>query len=215
MPTETPPGGGRIALITPLIGEGVDLHAALSAALEAAPVASVILRLPETADQRGLLKRLKPLVAVAQEHGAAALLDGMPDLVGRSGSDGLHVAAEHVAEAIERFQPEKIVGAGALRLRDDAMEAGEAGADYLLFGEPDPVGELPPFAAVVDRVRWWVEVFEPPCMGYAPDLDGIVPLAAAGADFVALGAAVWEHREGPAAALRQALMLLRSAEPAT
>ena len=67
------------------------------------------------------------------------------------------------------------------------MLAGEAGADYVMFGEPDAAGRRPAFDAVAKRVAWWAELFEIPCVGFAVGLDEVAPLAAAGADFVAVG----------------------------
>ncbi len=71
------------------------------------------------------------------------------------------------------------------------MLAAEQGADYVMFGEPDADGVRPAFAAIEERIAWWAEVFEIPCVGYAASLDDIAPLVAAGADFVALGDFVW------------------------
>ncbi len=85
------------------------------------------------------------------------------------------------------------------------MSLGEAGADYLLFGEPRPDGSLPALPAVLERAAWWAEIFETPCVAFAPSLDAVARLAATGAEFIALGDAVWAHEAGAAAAVRQAL----------
>ena len=78
------------------------------------------------------------------------------------------------------------------------MLAAEAGADYVMFGEPDASGRRPSFDAIVERVAWWAEVFEIPCVGFAGTLDEVEPLAAAGADFVALGDCVFAmDADGP------------------
>ena len=71
------------------------------------------------------------------------------------------------------------------------MAAGEAGADYVMFGEPHRDGWTPPLAETAERVAWWAEIFETPCVAYAARLDDVATLAAAGADFVALGDALW------------------------
>jgi thiamine-phosphate pyrophosphorylase len=114
-------------------------------------------------------------------------------LAARVGADGAHIAGggEALAEALASLQPERIVGAGGLRSRDDAMAAGEAGADYVMFGEPRRDGFTPPLAETIERVAWWAEIFQTPCVAYAARLDDVSALAAAGADFVALGEAVW------------------------
>ena len=64
-----------------------------------------------------------------------------------------------------------------------------------MFGEPDD-GQRPSFEAIVERVDWWAEVFEIPCVGYAASSDEVGPLAAAGADFVASAVTIWDDRAG-------------------
>ena len=83
------------------------------------------------------------------------------------------------------------------------MTAAEGGADYVMFGDPGSDGEAPSLTATLERVRWWAEIFQTPCVAYAAHLEDVAPLAAAGADFVALGGAVWEAAD-PAAAVEQA-----------
>src|SRR5262249_59343895 len=95
--------------------------------------------------------------------------------------------------------------------RHDAMLAGESGADYVMFGEPDD--ERPAFAVVVERVAWWAELFEVPCVGYAASLAEIPPLVAAGADFIAVGEFVFSDSRGPSAMIRAAAALLERPEP--
>jgi thiamine-phosphate pyrophosphorylase len=92
------------------------------------------------------------------------------------------------------------------------MTAGEGGVDYVMFGEPRPDGLLPPIAAVAERAAWWAEIFETPCVAYAPTLEALARLARTGAEFVALGDAVWDHPDGPAAAVRAALDALAARE---
>jgi thiamine-phosphate pyrophosphorylase len=84
------------------------------------------------------------------------------------------------------------------------MLAGEAGADYVLFGEPDRAGHRPSFEAIAERVAWWAEIFEPACVGYAATLAEVDVLARAGADFVAVGECIFNDARGPAAALADA-----------
>ena len=65
-----------------------------------------------------------------------------------------------------------------------------------MFGEPDDEGTRPSFAAIVERVAWWAEVFEIPCVAYAGSIEEIEALCAAGADFVALGDAAFADPRG-------------------
>jgi thiamine-phosphate pyrophosphorylase len=142
----------------------------------------------------------------------ALILAGRDDIVARSGADGAHLRnVEAFKEAVSRLKPKNIAGAGGLHTRHEAMEAGQAGADYVMFGEPDADGRRPSFEAVVDRVEWWAEVFEVPCVAYAARLEEIPALAAAGADFVAVGEAVFDDPRGVRAALAEAAARLGSA----
>jgi thiamine-phosphate pyrophosphorylase len=199
--TDTP---SRLMLISPPLGTSADFSAPLAAALSAASFAAVVLRTDYGADERALLKMLKPLVEAVQAKSAAALIEGAADLVGKSGADGIHVLGDKQArEAASRFKPEKIVGAGGLRTRDAAMNAGEANIDYVLFGDPGKGGEVP-LDIVVERCEWWAEIFTTPCVGQAETLDAVAPIAGTRADFVALGSFVWTYTEGPAAAVKAA-----------
>ena len=98
------------------------------------------------------------------------------------------------------------------RERDDAMNAGEAGADYVMFGEPRPDGWTPPPEETLERAAWWAEIFQTPCVAYASSLDQIAPLAAAGADFVALGDALWKAAS-PETAAAEAAQRVAKARP--
>ena len=89
------------------------------------------------------------------------------------------------------------------------MTAGEAGADYVLFGEPDASGQRPSNDAISERLQWWAELFEPPCVGYAASLAEAGEFAAAGADFVLVGDFIWNDPRGPAAALMDAGRTIR------
>ena len=200
----------KLYLLTPRLS-AVDLDAfasTLAAVLQAGEVACVLVRLAPGAD--GDAKKIVArLIEIAVDAGAALLVDNDPRLAARVGADGAHMAGGGVElnEALASLKPERIVGAGLLRTRDDAMNAGEAGADYVMFGEPRRDGFTPPADETVERVEWWAEIFEPPCVGYAPSLDDIAPLADAGADFVALADAIW-NAPVPVDALAQASAIL-------
>ena len=136
-------------------------------------------------------------------------------MVARSGADGIHVTASRtqLRDALDAHKPERIVGVAGIRSKDDAMGAGDMavagqGVDYVMFGEPQADGRQPSLTAVVERTAWWAEIFEVPCVAVAPDISAIPLLADAGADFVALGDAVWSHAQGPAAAIERAAALL-------
>jgi thiamine-phosphate pyrophosphorylase len=207
-----PRTASRFYLITPPGEETSALATALATLCAGSDVAAVLLR-STAEDERSLINRAKTLCPVAQETGAALLLDGHAELAARAGADGAHLTGiDAFSEALERLKPERIAGAGGLTSRHDAMTAAEAGADYVMFGEPDASGLRPSFAAIEERVAWWAEVFEIPCVGYAASPDEVAPLVKAGADFVALGDWLWRD---PAAAIAQASQHLRLPETAT
>jgi hypothetical protein len=141
----------RLYLATPVVADPAELAASLASALAAADVAAVLLRLAPV-DQRTMITRAKTLAPVIQAGGAAALLDGQSlggqlELVARSGADGAHVTGIAAMEdALPSLKPDRIIGVGGLATRHDSMAAGEAGADYVLFGERDAKG-----AAALDR----------------------------------------------------------------
>jgi thiamine-phosphate pyrophosphorylase len=178
-------------------------------------VAAVLLRLPD-ADERRLINMVKAMAPGVQGAGAALLVDGRPDIVARAGADGAHLAGpDALKAALPRLKPNHIAGAGRLRSRHDAMVVAEAGADYVMFGEPDAAGLRPSRDAVIDRVAWWAEVFEIPCVAYAAALDDIDVLVAAGADFIAVGDALFDDPRGVKAAAADAAARLDVTEAAS
>jgi thiamine-phosphate pyrophosphorylase len=202
----------RLYLLTPPTADPARLADAMAQALAAADVAAVLVPLTGD-DERALLNGLKALAPAVQGAGAALLLGGRPELVARAGADGAHLTGtDELSAALASLKPERIAGCGGLATRHDAMLAAETGADYVMFGEPDQRGHRPSFDAVLERVEWWAEVFEVPCVGYAASLDDIAPLVAAGADFVAVGAFVFDDPRGLAAALKDAQALLANPE---
>ena len=175
----------RLYLMTPPDADPDRLAAILAAVLETADIAAVLLRLPDS-DERGLIKRIRSLAPAIQNHGTALILDNRADLVARSGADGAHLTGFNVFNEVrERLQPDRIAGCGGLASRHDAMLAAEAGADYVMFGEPDAHGRRPAFDAIEDRIAWWADLFETPCVGYAATSAQARRLAIAGADFIA------------------------------
>src|SRR5262245_40220961 len=161
----------RLYLVTPEHAEGLAVR--LSEMLGAADVAAVLMRLPP-ADERTRIDLAKRLAPTVQDKGAALLLDGFPGLAARAGADGAHLTGLAALEAaIPALKPSRIAGCGGLPTRHDAMLAGEAGADYVMFGEPDAAGRRPAFDAVTKRVAWWAELFAIPCVGFAAGLDEV------------------------------------------
>ncbi len=187
-----------------MVEDAAALAASLPGLISAHDVAAVLLRLKLT-DQRGMISRAKALAQPVQTAGAALLLDGHPELVARAGADGAHLdGVAAMQEHLSELQPDRIGGVGGLRTRHDSMLAGEAGADYVLFGESDADGQRPAPDAIAERLQWWAELFEPPCVGYAASLAEAREFAAAGADFVLVGDVIWDDPRGANAALGDA-----------
>ena len=194
----------RLYLVTPQVTDAQSFARELGEALDAADIAAVLLRL-KPADERTAINRVKALAPVTQGKDTALVLDGNPDIVARGGADGAHLnGIDAFTNALESLKPDRIVGCGGLHTRHDAMSAAEQGADYVLFGEPNAQGQRPSFEAIVERITWWAEVFEIPCVGYAAGRDEIAALVAAGADFVAVGDFIWADARGAAAAISDA-----------
>lgn len=193
----------RLYLATPPLTEARSFLPALESALGAGDVASLLIRLAG-ADARKNEDIVRALAPCAQDRGVAVLVAGEPNVALRAGADGAHISGcgEALAEAVQKLSPRYIVGAGDLPMRDDAMRAGEMGADYLLFEDDDR-------DALAERVAWCAELFSTPVVARAASLDDIAPLAAAGADFVMLDDAVWADPRGPAAAVTDALSRLQ------
>jgi thiamine-phosphate pyrophosphorylase len=200
MPKDAP----RLYLITPPISDWTPYRLLFEAAMATCGVACVLLRTAarEEGEKKKIMRALAPLV---QKHGVACLVADDPQWAVRANADGVHIdgSGERLEGALRALKPGYIVGAGGLPTRDAAMAAGEAGADYVMFG-----GGAETRAQIVERVAWWAEIFNVPCVGYAHDLGAIGDLVRAGADFIALGDAVFADPRGAAAALRDAARLI-------
>ncbi|MEN5082775.1 thiamine phosphate synthase [Bosea sp. TWI1241] len=179
----------RLMLVTPRVVDPGALSFRLMQAFAGGDVAAVLLRLAP-ADDRTLTERVKQLAAPVQAQDVALVVEtSSTQVVSRGGADGIHLAegTAGIAEIRASLRNERILGVGGLRSRHDAMDAGEAGVDYVVFGEPRPDGSLPPLPAVIERASWWAEIFETPCVAYAPDAACVPALVETGAEFVALG----------------------------
>jgi thiamine-phosphate pyrophosphorylase len=175
-------------LVTPPVLDPGAISFRLMQAFAGGDVAAVLLRLAP-GDERSLTERVKALAPSVQAQNVALVVEASAQVASRGGADGVHITEgiEAIAEARSSLRQERIIGVGGLRSRHDAMDAGEAGVDYVMFGEPRPDGSLPPLPAVVERASWWAEIFETPCIAYAPDAASVPALVETGAEFLALG----------------------------
>jgi thiamine-phosphate pyrophosphorylase len=203
----------RLFLITPRQIDLATFPATLEAALAAGDVASLLIA-PEDVSDMVLQRIAEVLTPIGQQYGAAVLVRDDTRAAGRAKADGIHVETgpADLRAACLSFQPNRIVGAGALKTRDDAMAAGETGADYVFFGMLGAAEAPEPHPRSLDLTDWWVPLFEIPCVCLAgSDLASVDRVAAAGADFVALRDAVWADPRGPAAAVADACRRLEAA----
>jgi len=192
-------GECRLYLITPpTLGD--DFPDRLAAALDAGDVAAVQLRLKDAPDST-LQKTIETLRPIVQSRDVAFLLNDRPDLAKKHGCDGAHVGQTDLAAAQARnILGDLTLGVTCHNSRHLAIEAAEAGADYVAFGAFYPTTtKEPPALAEIETLRWWAEMMEVPCVA----IGGITaancaPLVQAGADFLAVVGAVWNFCSGPA-----------------
>ena len=205
----SPPPAPRLYLAVPAVERSAELARDLGALLDAAEVAAVLLRLPPLAE-RDLVAHVRAIAPTVQGRGVALVLDGHAKIAVEADVDGAHLTGiAALTAALERLKPARIAGAGGLLSRHDAMLAAERGADYVMFGGPG--SGRPPFEAIIERVAWWSELFEPPCVAHAESLDEVAALAAAGADFVAIGALVFSESGAASTMIRAAAARLAPA----
>jgi thiamine-phosphate pyrophosphorylase len=197
--------GTRLYLVTPAALDRAAFRDRLAAALDAGDVAAVQLRLKDV-DDDSIRRACDALRPVAQERDVAFILNDRPDLAAEAGCDGVHVGQQDTpyAQARALLGETRIVGVTCHASRDLAMEAAEAGADYVAFGAFFPTTtKVSGHRADVEILRWWSEIMTVPCVaigGITPANCG--PLVAAGADFLAVVSAVWDAPEGPGAAVK-------------
>lgn len=198
----------RLYLITPPALDPAAFADALARALDAGDVACVQLRL-KAADDDAIRRAADALRPVAQSRNVAFLMNDRPDLALATGCDGVHVGQEDAsyAEARRLLGPERIVGVTCHESRHLAMEAAEAGADYVAFGAFFPSAtKAAKHRADPEILRWWSELMTVPCVAIGGiTAENCAPLVEAGADFLAVISAVWDHPQGPAAAVREFL----------
>ena len=201
---ETPVSRCRLYLITPPRFETKAFAAALGEALAGGDVAAVQLRLKAASDA-AIMETARALIGPVQDAGAAFILNDRPDLAAKLGADGVHVGQGDApyGEARRLLGPERIVGVTAHNSRHLAMEAAEAGADYVAFGAFYPTAtKTPDFWAEPEILSIWQESALTPCVAIGGiTLTNGEPLVRAGADFLAVANGVWEHETGPKAAV--------------
>ncbi len=195
----------RLYLITPPKLEARAFTETLKRALGAGDVASLQLRLKDVPDEE-IAHAMEILMPVAQAADVAFILNDRPDLANRLGCDGVHIGQEDTsyAEARAILGKDKIVGVTCHDSRHLAIEAADAGADYVAFGAffPTRTKETKTHADV-ELLKWWSELMVVPCVAIGGiTVENAKPLVEAGADFLAVSSGVWDHAQGPEVAVK-------------
>ena len=195
----------RLYLITPpVIADLAAFGRELAHALDAGDVAALQIRLKDVPDEV-VAAAVDALTPIAQSRGVAVILNDRPDLAARLGCDGVHIGQDDTpyAEARKIMGREAMIGVTCHDSRHLAMEAAEAGADYVAFGAFFPTTTKDALTrAEPEILTIWQETMEVPCVAIGGiTADNAEGLAAAGADFLAVSGGVWKHPEGPAAAV--------------
>ena len=194
----------QLYLISPL-DVGGDFPAKLELALSAGPVAAFQFRV-KGVDQHEAAALAEPLQAICAAHDVAFIVNDSVALAKRLKADGVHLGQGDgdVREARELLGPDAQIGVTCHNSRHLAMEAAEAGADYVAFGAFYPTEtKHVDHVAELDTLQKWSMVTEVPCVaigGVTP--DNAKPLIDAGADFLAVSSGVWNHPKGPADAVK-------------
>ena len=195
----------RLYLITPpRLDDLAAFGRAMSEALAGGDVGAIQLRLKGVVDDEieAAVRALRPVIGARD---IPLILNDRPDLAARFDCDGVHIGQEDGPYAVARraVGPNRIVGVTCHDSRHLAIEASEAGADYVAFGAFFPTTTKDARTrADVEILEIWQDMMVTPCVaigGIAP--DNCRPLVSAGADFIAASSAVWTHPEGPGAAV--------------
>ncbi|MCB2100059.1 MAG: thiamine phosphate synthase [Rhodobacterales bacterium] len=207
----------RLYLITPPRLDDVAAFAdRLAETLDAGDVACLQIRLKD-ADDDTVRRTVDALRPVAQARDVAVLLNDDPRLAAETGCDGAHVGQDDTpyGAAREILGEDAIIGVTCHDSRHLAIDAADAGADYVAFGAFFPTGtKIPKTRAEPDLLAWWSTMTTVPCVAIGGiTVDNAGPLVAAGADFLAVVGGVWDHPDGPAAAVRAFNALLSAARP--
>ena len=195
----------RLYLITPpVIDDAKAFAALLEQALDAGDVAAIQVRLKDVSEAH-LAEVTKAVLAVGQDYEVAVLLNDSPELAARFGCDGVHIGQSDgtLKEARKIMGPDAMIGVTCHDSRHLAMEASEGGADYVAFGAFFPTQTKDTdFQAELEDLTIWQESMMTPCIAIGGiTVDNCDAVIEAGADFIAVCGGIWNHPEGPAAAV--------------
>ncbi len=203
--------GCQLYLVTPPALEPAAFAEDLTSALDAGPVACLQLRLKEAPDD-AVRRAAELLMPVCHRYDVAFLINDRPDLARELGADGVHIGQQDAgyAEARALVGDDATVGVTCHNSLHLAMEAAEAGADYVAFGAFFPTRTKEPESqATLETLERWSAATVVPCVAIGGiAVENCPPLVRAGADFLAAVGGVWDHPDGPAAAVRAFAVIL-------
>ena len=212
MTTATTASTCQLYLISPL-DVGGDFPARLEEALAAGPVAAFQFRV-KGLDQHEAARPAEPLQAICAAHEVAFIVNDDVALAKRLKADGVHLGQGDgdPKEARRLLGPDAQIGVTCHNSRHLAMDAGEAGADYVAFGAFFPtMTKAVEHRADPEILTWWQGLFELPCVAIGGiTVDNAKTLVEAGADFLAVSGGVWAYRDGPGAAVRAFAQILEN-----
>jgi thiamine-phosphate pyrophosphorylase len=196
----------RLYLITPpRLDDLAAFGRVLAHALDAGDVAALQIRL-KGVDEAVVAAAVDALGPIATARDVAVILNDRPDLAAKLGCDGVHIGQEDASykEARRLMGPDRIVGVTCHDSRHLAMEAAEAGADYVAFGAVFPTAtKAAKTHCELEVLSIWQETMQTPCVAIGGvTVENVRQVARAGADFAAVCAGVWSYGEGPAAAVK-------------
>lgn len=196
----------RLYLVTPPAFEPDAFAEQLRAALDAGDVACLQLRLKDAPDA-AIERAAEALMPLCFDKEVAFIVNDRPDLARKLGADGVHVGQEDASyeEARRIVGDDAIVGVTCHNSRHLAMDAAEAGADYIAFGAFfQTATKQPKAAADIETIAWWAQMMTVPCVAIGGiTVENCRPLVEAQADFLAVVNGVWGHEAGPAEAVRR------------
>ena len=212
----TDPVPSRLYLISPPAIELAKFTDDVAAALQSGDVACLLLQLSDASDDE-LRDAINAVMPVCHQHDVALVVYGRAHIAAELNADGVHVEADQCKQARALVGADRIVGVTSARSRHAAMDAAEAGADFVAFapdGNTTDADDTGDDEAEIfeqgDIIRWWQDLIEVPCVALGPDMNGLSLVdckhfAELGADFVGVGDIVWQHKGGPAAGVAAAI----------
>lgn len=192
-----------------------DVAARLEAALSGGEVASLIIPGYDL-DDASFQEHADRLTRIAQGVDVSSVVAGEPRIATRVHADGMHLEgnAEDLAGAVDKYQAKMMVGCGGIKTRDDAMVLGEAEPDYVFFGKFGYDNKPEAHSRNLGLGAWWSEMMQIPCIVLAGnEVASVLDVANTGADFVAIGAAVFAEGKDPAKVIAEANALLDTSAP--